>query len=120
MSKILIVKSEHFGADRFHAIDTHGVVQCVGSSLNFVVITMVLRSPRCRIEYEGNVYRVRRGKVVQVPPHWVGKVPGHQTIGARPSKMTGKQRRELKRRSWKTSKPEETAEDRRLATQEDQ
>lgn len=40
--------------------------------------------------------RIRRGKVVVIPPEWIDKVPTPATIRQRPSKMTGKLARRLK------------------------
>ena len=38
------------------------------------------------IEKDGKKYRMRRGKLVEIPAEWVGKVPGKQTISKRKSK----------------------------------
>ena len=32
-----------------------------------------------RIEKDGKIFRVRRGKLVEIPPEWVGKVTHPQT-----------------------------------------
>ena len=45
-----------------------------------------------RIEKDGKFYRMRRGKLVEIPEEWVGKVTTPQTIAKRPSKMTNKAR----------------------------
>lgn len=45
------------------------------------------------IEQDGRFYRERRGKLVEIPPEWVGKHPTRKTIRQRPSKMIGKLRR---------------------------
>jgi hypothetical protein len=45
--------------------------------------------------------RIRRGKVVEIPPEWINKVPTPATIRQRPSKLTGKLRRRLKATSAK-------------------
>lgn len=58
----------------------------------------------------GPVLRLRRGRVVEVPPEWVGQVTSRRTINARPPKLTGKARRALKR-----TRPEETDAERRAA-----
>lgn len=42
------------------------------------------------IEQDGKKYRVRRGKLVEIPPEWVGKVTHQQTIRKRASKKTKK------------------------------
>ena len=39
-----------------------------------------------RIEIAGKFYRMRKGKLVQIPPEWVGNVTHPQTIRKRPSK----------------------------------
>jgi hypothetical protein len=49
------------------------------------------------IEKDGELYRVRRGKLVEIPPAWAGKVTSRQTINARQSKLTHKARRQNKR-----------------------
>jgi hypothetical protein len=41
---------------------------------------------RKRIEVNGKAYRMRRGKLVEIPEEWVGKVTHPQTIRKRPSK----------------------------------
>lgn len=51
-------------------------------------------------------YRIRRGKKVEIPPEWVGKVPHPQSIRKRRSKQ-GKQARTepshpLKDGTWPT------------------
>lgn len=33
-----------------------------------------------RVEIDGLFYRWRRGKLVQIPPKWVGRIPTPQTI----------------------------------------
>jgi len=56
---------------------------------------------------------MRRGKLVEIPPKWVGKTVGHQTKNKRQSKMTDKLRRNLKTidRSGKKIKPPPTVEE---------
>jgi hypothetical protein len=39
-----------------------------------------------RIEVDGKHYRMRRGRLVEIPPEWVGKTTHPQTIRKRPSK----------------------------------
>ncbi len=48
------------------------------------------------IKEDGKVFRLRRGKLVQVPPEWVGKVTSRQTINGRPSKQLHKHRKATK------------------------
>ncbi len=48
------------------------------------------------IEKDGKFYRMRRGKLVEIPPEWVGKVTHPQTIRKRKSK--GNQGRRFKRK----------------------
>jgi len=43
------------------------------------------------------VTRIRRGKVVVVPPQWVGKFPTKKTMRDRPSQLTGKLARRLRK-----------------------
>lgn len=38
------------------------------------------------LEVDGKFFRKRRGKVVEIPPEWVGKVTHKQTIRKRASK----------------------------------
>lgn len=49
-----------------------------------------------RTEQGGKSYRVRRGKLVQIPERWVGQVTHPQTIQKRPSKAVHKLRKRLK------------------------
>lgn len=37
------------------------------------------------IKRDGKLYRIRRGKLVEIPAEWVGKVTSQQTINKRPS-----------------------------------
>lgn len=39
-----------------------------------------------RIEIDGKFYRMREGKLVQIPDEWVGKIPHKQTVKKRKSK----------------------------------
>ena len=59
-----------------------------------------------RIEIDGKFYRVRRGKLVQIPDEWVNKTTDGQTIRKRASKLTGKARRRLKQHNGKRLKYE--------------
>ena len=52
---------------------------------------------------EGVAHRWRRGRLVPIPPEWLGKVTSHQTINARPSKLTHKMRR-TSRRPYRSTK----------------
>ena len=45
-----------------------------------------------RIEIDGKYYRLRRGKLVEIPPEWVGSTAHPQTIRKRASKQSGKKR----------------------------
>jgi hypothetical protein len=49
-----------------------------------------------RIEKDGKFYRMRRGKLVEIPAEWVGEVAYPQAIRERASKQTGKLARETK------------------------
>ena len=49
-----------------------------------------------RIEKDGKFYRLRRGKLVEIPAEWVGKVTTPQTIRSRASKQVGKVARAVK------------------------
>lgn len=49
-----------------------------------------------RIDKAGKSYRIRRGKLVEIPAEWVGKFPTDKTKRQRPSRMTNKLRRRLK------------------------
>ena len=51
-----------------------------------------------RIEIDGKFYRMRRGKLVEIPAEWVDKVPTQRTIRNRPSKQSNRQAREACRR----------------------
>ncbi len=46
-----------------------------------------------RIEENGKFYRIRRGKQVEIPEEWVGKVTHSQTIHKRKSKATKKMKK---------------------------
>jgi len=48
------------------------------------------------IRKDGKVYRMRRGKLVEVPPEWVGQTTARQTIDKRPSKSIHKLRKIVK------------------------
>jgi hypothetical protein len=49
-----------------------------------------------RIEKDGKFYRMRRGKLVEIPAEWVGDTVHPQTIRERQSKLIGKVAREVK------------------------
>ena len=49
------------------------------------------------VEIDGKLHRMRRGKLVEIPAEWVGKIPTEKTIRQRPSKLIGKVKREVKR-----------------------
>ena len=60
-----------------------------------------------RIDIDGKSYRMRRGKLVEIPKEWVGRVVTTQKINKRPSKLTGKVKRVVKNAghaSYKDSK----------------
>jgi hypothetical protein len=44
------------------------------------------------IHQDGKVFRVRRGKLVEIPPSWVGVFPTDKTIRNRRSKQSKQQR----------------------------
>lgn len=50
------------------------------------------------VEKDGKHYRMRRGKLVEIPQEWVGQVPHPATIRKRPSKQIHKLRKIGKRR----------------------
>ena len=58
-----------------------------------------------RIEIDGRYYRMRRGKLVEIPPEWVGKVTHPQTIRKRKTTHSAKidRRIEQKRERKDTS-----------------
>jgi hypothetical protein len=45
------------------------------------------RASNRTVEVDGKVMRLRRGKLVEIPPEWVGKVTHKQTIRKRVSKQ---------------------------------
>jgi hypothetical protein len=45
---------------------------------------------------DGVPHRMRRGKLVPIPPEWVGQTVGRQTIHRRPSKQIHKLRKATK------------------------
>lgn len=49
-----------------------------------------------RIEKDGKFYRMRRGKLVEIPVEWVGQVVYSQTVRERASSRIGKLAREAK------------------------
>lgn len=49
-----------------------------------------------RIEIDGKFYRERRGKLVEIPAQWLGRVTSRETIRQRPSKLHGKLKRIVK------------------------
>ncbi len=53
---------------------------------------------------DGKTYRMRRGKLVEIPAVWVGKFPTKKTINERPSKSIHKRRKEIKHGSWNTKR----------------
>lgn len=51
--------------------------------------------------------RIRRGKEVEIPPEWVGKVTHPQTMRKRPSKNLHKRRKEIRHGHQRVPKPGE-------------
>jgi hypothetical protein len=49
-----------------------------------------------RIEIDGKFYRMRRGKLVEIPLAWLGRMTTRKTIRQRPSKLIGKVKRVVK------------------------
>lgn len=49
------------------------------------------------IQKDGKQYRMRRGKLVEIPEEWVGKITHASTIRKRPSKQIHKLRKIGKR-----------------------
>lgn len=45
---------------------------------------------------DGKLYRTRRGKIVEIPPEWVGRFTTPATIRKRDSKLTNKLARHTK------------------------
>jgi hypothetical protein len=58
---------------------------------------------------------VRRGKLVEIPAAWVGKIPTEQTLRKRDSKLTNKLARETK---WRRGKGHPDANKRRATGSE--
>jgi len=48
------------------------------------------------IMIDGKPHRIRRGKLVEIPPKWFGKTVSPQKINKRPSKALHKHRKMLK------------------------
>lgn len=48
------------------------------------------------IRKDGKTYRMRRGKLVEIPPEWVGSTLHPQTKKKRPSKHIHKRRKAMK------------------------
>ena len=53
-----------------------------------------------RIEIDGKFYRIRRGKLVEIPAEWVGRTVAHRTIHQRPSKHSRKHRMRADRNGY--------------------
>jgi len=47
-----------------------------------------------RIDIDGRSYRMRRGKLVEIPAEWVGNVTHPQTMRKRPSQLINKRKRD--------------------------
>ena len=54
---------------------------------------------RKRVEIDGKAYRMRRGKLVEIPPEWVGKTTHPQAVRKRASKKN--QGRRFKRKAMR-------------------
>ena len=50
-----------------------------------------------RVEVDGKFFRLRRGKLVEIPAEWLNKVTTSQTIRKRSSKLINKVARQTKR-----------------------
>lgn len=59
-----------------------------------------------RIEVEGRFYRMRRGKLVEIPAEWVGKTTNPASVRKRPSKKHHKIRKLYKNGCWKDKRQE--------------
>ncbi len=57
-----------------------------------------------RFEIGGKYFRVRRGKLVEIPEKWEGKTLSGQTKRKRQSKLTRKQKNQGFGRVWKNPK----------------
>lgn len=51
-----------------------------------------------RIEQDGKSYRIRRGKLVEIPDEWVGQVAFPQKLRRREQTAERKQKKERRRR----------------------
>jgi hypothetical protein len=51
---------------------------------------------------DGKTYRMRRGKLVEIPPEWVGKTVSAATKQRRPSHHIHKLRKPVKTGQWKS------------------
>lgn len=54
-----------------------------------------------RIEIDGKYYRMRKGKLVQIPDEWVGHTLHPQTKRKRPSKQSAQVHRNVSRNRFK-------------------
>lgn len=70
--------------------------QAVFGRVNCELVIAVSGETMKRIEKDGRFYRLRRGKLVEIPVEWVGQVVYPRTIRERPSKRVGKVARESK------------------------
>lgn len=48
---------------------------------------------------DGKLYRTRRGRLVEIPAEWVGKITSRETIRQRPSKLIGKVKRAVSQKA---------------------
>jgi hypothetical protein len=70
--------------------------QIAFESVNLAPVSAMSEAVMKRIEKDGKFYRMRRGKLVEIPAEWVGEVVYPHTIRERPSKLIGKVAREVK------------------------
>lgn len=64
-----------------------------------------------RILIDSVYYRERRGKLVAIPPQWVGKVTSPETIRTRPSKLIHKHRKAARARTYRLRSTYEAIQD---------
>lgn len=70
--------------------------QIVATPVNLALVSAISGAIMKRIEKDGKFYRVRRGKLVEIPAEWVGEVAYPQTLRELSSKLIGKVARETK------------------------
>jgi hypothetical protein len=52
---------------------------------------------------DGVPHRMRRGKLVPIPPEWLGKVTSHQTIAARADARRVRRTNTVQQKEWPSS-----------------